>query len=508
MDPWNGSYKASSSFSVTGITRSGLTATAASTAHPFKTGDRVVVSGVTGAYANLYNGSFTVTGFAANTFDYTMAASPGGNVTGSFSAQVDPFRFDSIMRSLASSGPVCVHIGPGEFRTLGYYDGLSGGWQIRPGMRIVGSGMDVTKLKLGNTTANAQNVVYAIGHDLSAGTLVDQAEVCELTVDCNLSGQTGAFVAAGAVRMMGNHARVTRVKAINWGSKYHATTPTPGFVFLMITGDLSVGVAGVANCGIDQCIAVQPVLPNPAPTVPVTVFRVGAREIPSGAAASGDGPYIRNCYVDVGQVSPFINDVRALSMSWCRAGVVEGNQVRNVKFGGPYETSTGAYEITVRNNTYRNVTQALLWKMSTAGISKLLVYGNTIELATGTNGLFGVQLDDNSAGSPPHGDVVIENNWIRYLDGSVGSSTWGAGIQVFGALTLSTRQNVLELAASILLSDRRCGSVGYFNNKSPNGKLIRGNLQTGTSPTFVYVPYNELATEAEEAFILGFLKRA
>ncbi len=94
------------------------------------------------------------------------------------------------------------------------------------------------------------------------------------------------------------------------------------------------------------------------------------------------------------------------------------------------------------------------------------------------------------------------------MNGATGASTWGNGIQIFGAKNLAVRDNILDLATPVQLIDRRCTAVKYFYNQTPGSSLIRGNLQTGTSPSFVYLPYNELATEAEEAFILGFLKRA
>ena len=329
MDPLNATFNNTASFTPSAISRTTTTATVTLTAHPFKVGDRVLVAGATGADGSLYNGSFTVATIATNTFTYIMVGTPSANAAGTFSVRIDPYRFDAVMRSLASAGPVCIYLGPGEFKTLGYYEGLSGGAQLKPGMRIVGSGVDVTKVTLVNTTANTQKAVYAFGHDLGVGgaaNLVDFASIESLTVDCNLNGQSGAMVAAGAVRMMGNHSRVSFVKAINWGNK-HDATPTPGFVFLLITGDLSagVGVAGVVNCGIDQCLAITPTLPPTPPTAPVTVFQVGAKEVPSGTAASGDAPYIRNCYLDAGQVNSFGHDVRAISMSWCKAGVDESH---------------------------------------------------------------------------------------------------------------------------------------------------------------------------------------
>lgn len=78
-------------------------------------------------------------------------------------------KFDDIMRavqSLASGTKVCVHLGPSPrqdgtpqpFETDGYCN--SGEWSPVPGMRMVGSGMDVTFLKIVSTGGFG----YAIGH--------------------------------------------------------------------------------------------------------------------------------------------------------------------------------------------------------------------------------------------------------------------------------------------------------------------------------------------------------
>lgn len=63
----------------TSITRSGGTATVTATAHPFLTGDKVVISG---ADQSDYNGAFTITKTGANTFTYTVANSPATPATG------------------------------------------------------------------------------------------------------------------------------------------------------------------------------------------------------------------------------------------------------------------------------------------------------------------------------------------------------------------------------------------------------------------------------------------
>jgi hypothetical protein len=64
---------------VTGITRSGSTATATCSAHGFKAGDSVTISG---AFQGAYNGTFTITGVTTNTFNYTVSGTPTTPATG------------------------------------------------------------------------------------------------------------------------------------------------------------------------------------------------------------------------------------------------------------------------------------------------------------------------------------------------------------------------------------------------------------------------------------------
>src|SRR5215207_9890760 len=55
-----------------------------------------------------------------------------------------------------------VHLGPGIFETKGYADGESTGWQPKPGMKIEGSGIGVTTLKLVATAQNKPYYVFSI----------------------------------------------------------------------------------------------------------------------------------------------------------------------------------------------------------------------------------------------------------------------------------------------------------------------------------------------------------
>ena len=271
-------------------------------------------------------------------------------------------KFDGIMNGLP--GPTCVHLGPGEFQTAGYrVDAV--GWQIKPGMRIIGSGLDVTVLKLVNASTAGQ--YFAIGHQLTTGSgasevknPMDFCEVADMTIDCNLGNQSGTQVACGAIRLMGHHVRIRRVKAMNWGTK----DSTKCFAFQLITGVITAATPPVrfevVNAGIQQCVAESP---NTGGTGPLTAFHIGGREDAAvNAELYGRACFIRNCFVD-GDPGNLTRDIRGLSMGWCKAGVVEGNQVHNVKIGGPYQDQASSREIVVRNNSYRNVIRGPYWKL-------------------------------------------------------------------------------------------------------------------------------------------------
>jgi hypothetical protein len=302
-------------------------------------------------------------------FQVWMAARTDG-IKGSGTAR-DPYdgstaaKFDARMNELPSN--TRVHLGPGTFLTQGYADNVTGGWQIKPGMIIIGSGIDVTTLQLVNHTVG--EYYFAIGHALGASTLADFAEVSDLTIDCNLSG-AGASTASSAVRLMGNHARIHRVKAINWGSK---DGNKPCSVLSCITALPDAGVMEVVNTGMDGCIVVSPGAVNIAAC---TALSAGNPDDVSFVAdGHGKSPYIRNCFVDGGVATPNPNPItgkyRGVAMSWCRGGVVEGNHIQNCDLGGPYqEGKSSARDVIVRNNFYKNVGRGPYWNLGSPGLER------------------------------------------------------------------------------------------------------------------------------------------
>jgi len=336
--------------------------------HGLQKGDSVVISGVTGAEAHLWNGIFTISDVAPTFFRYTTMSAPPNEliVDGAIvAAKVADIRFDEIMNALPAN--TRVHLGPGTFLTRGHAANVSGGWQIKPGMKIVGSGIDITTLQLYHHTA--AGYYFAIGHALGAGTRADLAEVSDLTIDCNLSG-AGASTAGSAVRLMGNHTRLYRVKAVNWGSH---SGGLPCSALSCITALPDSGVLEILNTGMEGCIVVSPGTGNEAAC---TALNAGNPDDVSFIAdGHGKSPYIRNCFVDCGVATPNPNPAtgkyRGVAMGWCRGGVVEGNHFHNCDLGGPYqEGKSSARDVIVRNNFYKNVGRGPYWNLGAPGLER------------------------------------------------------------------------------------------------------------------------------------------
>lgn len=496
-------------------------------------------------------------------------------------------RFDNLMALIQTQSNVTIHLGAGTFQTQGYSVVAGAGWQAKPGMKIIGSGIDVTVLKLVNAGLNEH--YYAIGHSLSSTSKVDYFEVSDLTVDSNLpSGVTS--VACGAIRILGDHAKIHRVKAKNWGTTA-AGSGRPCYVFSVITALPDSGVSETVDSGIEDCMAVSPSANNAGQAI---AFHVGSQE---DASPTNEGfaqsPYIRNCFVDCGvtpDVDPANWKYRGLSMGWCRGGVVEGNSVRNTDIGGPYQDKRSARDIIVRNCFFKNVARGPNWNLGVLGselvqgtvsltrsgnvgtvsggqlsvsglavgdrvkiitsagdyngvyvittvqqspaqftvttpatgpspatvtsvkkvfgLSRAVVEGNLIELVQGVSGVAAVFVDDNNGTSPyaegpdyVHGDIIIRNNKIGYVDGVVPVGASDLAFQVNGAKNLIVSNNVVDSANSKPLQNQRCGSVKYFNDLAPNGSLIQGFDPDQQKK------YSELATDAEDAFVLAFLEK-
>jgi hypothetical protein len=404
-----------------------------------------------------------------------------------------PARFDAIMRSLPANTRVAL--GSGTFLTRGYSDGAPAGygWQPKAGQRILGSGIDVTTLKLVDAGQAGARYV-AIGHSLATqgdpGVQVDFFEVSDLTIDCNLTSQP-AEVSCGAVRIKGHHSRIRRVKAIQWGSH---TLPQGCNVLSVVTAD-SYGVEpAIHDTGIEDCIVV-----DPAPDIFQETVLLEAGGWAEGMY--GEVPFIRHCFVDGGS-GHLDRSIRALSMSGCRGGIIEGNQVYNVRIGAGPIPNYSAASIVVRHNSLKHVLWGFSW--DTGSLGQILLERNVIELATPTGPSAppaGVQFSEPGSLPPEDfafGNIIIRSNRIRCLPDSL----WpGSAGRVSGAASLLVRDNLVADGPAQPFEHTHCDHVRYSNNRTPDGALIQGQ-DSGTGKK-----YDELETDAEDAFVLTVLKR-
>jgi hypothetical protein len=388
---------------------------------------------------------------------------------------------------------------------------------------------------------------------------------------------------------MGNGVRLRRIKALHWGTKDSAR---PCFVLAAITGTVvDSTVSAVADCGIEGCIALLP--GASANGGIVTVYHAGGEEAAgSFVEAYGQAPFIRDCLVDGGSI-PASYTIRALSMGWCKNGVVRGNQVYNVTHGGPYQDKASSRDVVVLGNYFKNVLRGPYWNLGGTnpttpttlntlvrsspstialattsanphnlqagerikiggtgnvpgefkgvfvikdvpaanqfryqmlfaptqdapsseatmqkvfGLNKLLVEGNNVELAAGSTAAAAIQVHDGEPASQTpdcvHGDIAVRGNTVRYVDGLFDPSYTGYAIEMNGVKNLAVRDNVVDCAPANPIRNRRCGSVTYFNNKTAAGALVQGvNVDQSNKK------YDELATDAEDAFLLAFMRK-
>lgn len=384
----------------------------------------------------------------------TWVAYRTDGITGS-GTQSDPFdgstqtKFDALMNGFGTY--TCVHLGPGTFQTNGYNDvNPSAGWQPKAGMKIVGSGIDVTTLQVIGSATNTN--CYAIGHQLSTGggpNFMDFFEVSDLTVDCHLSGFSGT-TACGAVRVMGNHAKVRRVKAINWGTK-----GLPCLVIAVITADLGSGARWVEDCGIEDCIALQP---DGSTVGPVRIFHAGGASeqgTASDPTVYGVAPYIRNCFADAGPTPPFTIEIGALSMSWSKAGVIEGNQIHNMRYG-VFQEQKSAEDILIRNNWFKNVYKGIFVgaEYVTGGSGTLTLVAPTATVGVSNTFQAGDFAFIASAGTPYDGLVVkmVSATTSNFAFNTSITTPTSASIsaidKISGITNLIIEGNVVELATA------------------------------------------------------------
>jgi hypothetical protein len=147
-------------------------------------------------------------------------------------------------------------------------------------------------------------------------------------------------------------------------------------------------------------------------------------------------------------------------MAWCKAGVIEGNQIHNMTYG-IFQQPTAAKDIVIRNNWFKNVNKAVLLGNlgATGGPGTLTESGTlaTVNISGGHNLVAGDFAQINTGGTGVFdGRIVtvlssgLTSNQFQFntsiaFSGSINVSGLN---KVLGVNTLVVEGNVIELATA------------------------------------------------------------
>lgn len=132
---------------------------------------------------------------------------------------------------------------------------MAGTFEVPSNCIVALSGWKLRGAGIGNTILQLQAGTPAPGGDIAVIQQINQyatgTEVSDMTIDCNLQNQTGAN-AISAVQLMGSESRISRVKAINWG------TDSAYECFVLYIYSAAYGTELSTNCIIEDCVVTQP----------------------------------------------------------------------------------------------------------------------------------------------------------------------------------------------------------------------------------------------------------
>lgn len=253
-----------------------------------------------------------------------------------------------------------IHLGPGVYETHGdnkaYGNTLA--WSPRSGWRILGSGKDVTTLKMVDLGRNYWWWVDVIGGYSGDVAIYEDLEIADLTVDCNLqeggSNIPGRF--CRGLYFSGNNLQVRRVKVKNFGS--HIPNAEPFAIGIVNFGSAN----GNANVILEDCDIVQPQVGNDYSAV---MLHLGGTFGNDGLMRYYTNIVVRNCYLNGASydgetpVDPALyrwneRGSHGLGIIGTWGALAEDNLVVNVQHGY-YADVSSAHDVTVRNNHFRSV---------------------------------------------------------------------------------------------------------------------------------------------------------
>ena len=390
----------------------------------------------------------------------------GVNSTGTGTAAdpwvaTDAATFETIMSGALIPTNSTIHLMGGTFHTV---QGINPklGWKIR------GAGIDATTIKM-DTISNPSSTGSIAVIGLLYGQRRDGCEVSDLTVDCNLQASPGAAVTG--VNLNGDETRISRVKAINWGSQNAAEC----FIIGILSDDGSPGIR--TNCVIEDCI-----IGHPAPVThtqgATALFILGQPTTPGPFTETPGvgwiaGAEIRNCVITgVAQGTAnnptYFNGISAFNTVGFKA---TGNRIIDVAGTAFYASCGSLYNCVVENNFFMDVLYGVYFINTDACSTNhfirenIQVRNNFITVKANGWGIdvyaYGsatnIVVKDNSvgrsgSGSPHHGIQFINLEQVSFEDNIVdGPFLFGSGFESANTTFASARNNHTSTGTSIQL---------------------------------------------------------
>lgn len=280
-----------------------------------------------------------------------------------------PFRcptaqsLETVMTSVLTNQFMTIHFMAGTFEVPSNGITPLTGWKLR------GAGIDNTVLQLVAGTPPASASVNVIGG--LAVSPNENVEVSDMTIDCNMQNQTYVTGKLNAVGLWGSNTRISRVKAINWGT---SSSTAECFVFYI---NPSSGNVTATNCVIEDCIVTQPAAYSGS--AGVTAISI-APNIRTGIARNN---LVYNVQTGIAGAPAHLNALAAQN-------IVSHNYVFDVTGSGGYAAYLDTWnprDILLEDNVFDNVNGGVFFNAQANYLTNVVLRNNVIRPAEGGTGI-------------------------------------------------------------------------------------------------------------------------
>jgi len=344
-----------------------------------------------------------------------------------------PANFESNMNSLPANST--IHIMAGVYQTFG---ADNNGWTIKTGQKILGSGIDVTTLRLAPGAPINNPIMYC-----PVGTNV---EVSDLTCDGNCSSIN--IASYWGVQLLGTQNAARRVKVINLGANPATGGQVEVWGFSVGRGSVSTGDS--AGNIIEECEFSH-------------FYFTGGGYTSAIELGSGSG-IIRNNRVFL---TPGNN--HAFNGSYTHDVLVEGNYVEgaNVAY---YVDTGGSTNLTIVHNTFKNCIGGVFF-VNEQRQNITIAYNNIEIVEPEDTSSYSWGISFNWYNPPPYcTNVTIIGNTFTLKDPGTGTGNAYAiymGGYVSGLIIADNKTD-----ASMTNGFFGCSNVSMYNNTDLSGNYI------------------------------------